>query len=329
MTNLKKIYEISAKITNKIDQLYYYVSSNIENEQEEYKNTIEELKELVILENKIVSSMTMEEIDKCFSELKELIKNNYEDVENENLETFEDIEICLTLLLDDYGHTNQPYDIDALLRCFDRLKNKCDILCGEGLYMKVNQTKNELVNNKDNKKYEVSVWDVLTSSLNIDVIKSLKTKIYALVPYQTEDSEFIEELKFNLKYLQIQTLFGNFASELKAIHANNDIDKIKNTDIEKIKKTNILDQGDIYEFILEEAKGKADELSGIEEQLSYTPDTVFEFLKTITSFEILVSKLDIESLKELYNYCKELSNQKNYPCMSGINNFVKTKIKNN
>lgn len=320
MTNLELLYEIADKILNKQNELYrLLVDKNIDNQSLEHKNIFNELKILVIKENAFISSLKIEDVDICIGDLKTLLENNFELTEENDITSFDGLEEFIRKLITNIDDVESIYDADVLLRVFDRLKSRSYIKCGEGVRMKIN-IDTEAIN------YDVWIWDAIMSELNLTVLKKIKDAIYSLVPSRKEENKFISDLKFNLECLKLKVLFGNFSSEIKAICANNDLDKIKVKDLNNFMKLDNLALDDLNDFLLEEAKKHIDTLADIT-YLVYSPGSVFDFKEEVTSFEVLVSHMDLETLKSIYDYSTKLTNNENNPCMSGINNFIKAKIK--
>lgn len=219
-----------------------------------------------------------------------------------------------------FDEENAKYNIQVLVRVFDRLKNRIYILDKEVVKLKFHLVGNEFIT------YEVSIWDAITSELNIEFLKTMKDKIYKLVPVQAGDSEFVKELKTNFETLRMNVIFSNFASEMKALYAKNNFDRMKVTDIERFKKIKSLDLGMYANFLFENARCHADELANTT-SLDYNPKDVFELLRNVTIFETIVKYMDLDTLRDINDYCQSISTKENNPCMSGINNLVKKRIK--
>lgn len=331
MSNLELLYEIGLKITNKLDRLYYLtINKELDNTSLEYDSIFDELKLLVLKESNFVSSLKIEDVDICICDLKLLIENNF-GVSGFDLNTFDGVEACLNKLNDDY-EGDSLYNPDALLRIFYRLTSRSYILTGEGVKRKV------YYDDKNFVYYEISIWDAIISELSIMSLKRLKKSFYSLVATTKEEEKVISDLKFNLEGLKLRVLFSNFASEIKAICANNDLDKIEVTDMDKFRKLENFEADMYASLLLERAKTHIDTLSNIEylndliSSLSlpiekWNPGFIFNFKEEVASFEILALNMDLETLKEIYDYSLKHTNEENNSCMSGINNFVKARIK--
>ena len=323
MTNFELLYQIATEITKKLDELFYLTSRDVLEEDPNEKSTIlEELKILVLKENSLVASMSMENVELCLKELRKILNDNFEITNDDDIKSLDGIELYLKKLIDAMDADEEEYDPNVLLRTFDRLKSRTDIIVGEGVRLKLKQNNTQIMS------YDVSVWDATKSILNIETLKRMKKKIFRLIPTTVEDIKFIKELKFNLECFMLTALYSNFASEIQALHVNNDIDKISLPGINKLIELDILDPDLFYLDSLAEGEFLADELSEIViDSLENNPDSVFYFLRIVTAFEVLISYMDVKTLKEVRDYCQVVTNDQNYPCMSGINNLVKAKIK--
>ena len=152
----------------------------------------------------------------------------------------------------------------------------------------------------------------------------MQDKIYKLVPVQDGDSKFISDLKSIFESLKMNVLFSNFASEMKALYVKNNFDRMKVTDIERFKKLKSFDLEMYTILLLENAKCYADEIANTT-HLDYKPKDVFEFLRNVTLFETMIKYMDLATLRSIDDYCQ--STKGNDHCMSGINKFVKKRIR--
>lgn len=321
MINFEELYELSHKITGKLDELFVLtINGIIVPESMEYELLIEEIKLLVIKESSLVSSLEREDVEICLIDLQSILRENYEVTSDDDLNELEGLETYIKSLAYDYDGDNTKYDIRVLVRVFDRLKNRIYILDGEVERLKFRLAGNEIVN------YDVSLLDAITSELNIEFLKTMKDKIYKLVPIQEGDSEFISELKAIFEGLKMNVLFSNFASEMNALYAKNNIDRMKVTDIERFKKLKSFDLEIYASLLLGNAKCHAEELANTT-HLDYNPKNVFELLRNVTIFETMIKYMDLDTLRSINDYCQSISTNENVVCMSAINNFVKKRIR--
>lgn len=325
MTKFESLYEMASKIRCKFDELFYLtVNKSLDaSDVLEKEKLIEELKILILGENDFVSKMETADIDLCLSEIRSILESTFKVSVNDDLNTLEGMEIYLKELAKNIGSLDLDkceWNIDVLLRVFNRLKNRTYILWDENVNLKLRQDNQYIV------EYEVSVWDAVMSILNIEVAKKVWNKIVALRPYSEDDKKFISDLKCRFRTFQMRALYANFASEMQALYAGNDLDRIVVGSIDKLKKLKVLDQDTFNSLLLNEAECLIEDLSMVG-NMPYDSECVFAFVKTVTMFENLIPYMGVDLLKQVYDYSKSLTSDKNYPCMSGINDFVKAKIK--
>ena len=321
MTKLMELYKLAEDITNVYDEIIFLTSKKIISpNSDEYNNLIERAKILVLKESSMVSNYKIEELDEILDDLRKILNKYFNVSLEDDISTVEGTEAFLKKLSNSLDREEYKYDIDVLLRVFDRLKNQTFILRGDVVRVKLKTNNKELIT------YDVSLWDSIMSSLNMQTLKNVKDKIYGLVPSNRSDIKFIESLKYNLECSKFTYFYANFMAEIFALYAFNDIDKIKTPDIEKIKSLSIFDNDLYNEFLINEARIIADDLASLE-YLENNPECIFYFLRLVTSFEVLITNMNKNSLKEIAEYCINLTNENNLPCMEGINKFVKARIK--
>ena len=321
MTKFKELYDIAEEITNIYDELFTLTSRKIISaNSNEYNNLIEQAKILVLTESAILSNLKIEELNEVLDNLRKMLIENLDISIEENISTAEGIEEFLKNLSDNPDREKYKFNIDVLLRVFDRIKNQTLILCGDAIRVKLKTNTRELTT------YDVSIWDSIMSFLNIQTLRCVKDKIYRLVPSSRSDIKFIESLKYSLECSKFTYFYATFMAEIFALYAFNDIDKIKVPNIEILKKLDIFDN-DLYNaFLLNEAKIITNELATLE-YLENNPECIFYFLRLVTSFEVLITNMNKSSLSKVAEYCLNLTNENNLPCMEGINKFVKARIK--
>lgn len=321
MTKLMELYKLAEDITNVYDEIFFLTSKKIISpNSDEYNNLIERAKILVLKESSMVSNYKIEELNEILDDLRKILNKYFNVSLEDDISTVEGTEAFLKKLSNSLDREEYKYDIDVLLRVFDRLKNQTFILCGDIVRVKLKSNNIELTT------YDISLWDSIMSSLNIQTLRKVKDKIYGLVPSNRSDVKFIESLKYNLECSKFTYFYANFMAEIFALYAFNDIDKIKTPDIEKIKSLSIFDNDLYNEFLINEARIIADDLASLE-YLENNPECIFYFLRLVTSFEVLITNMNKNSLKEIAEYCINLTNENNLPCMEGINKFVKARIK--
>ena len=321
MINFYELYELSYEITKKIDELFTLTINGVINfNSMEYEALIEEIKLLVFKENALVSSLEREDVDIFLTDLKTVLSENYEVTRDTDLNELGGLEKYIESLACECTDDNGKYNIQVLVRVFDRLKNRIYILDKEVVRLKFSLGSNEVIN------YEVSIWEAITGELNIEFLKTMKDKIYKLVPIKAGDAEFIKELKTNFEALRMNVIFSNFASEMKALYAKNNIDRMKVTDIERFKIIKSFDLERYVSILLNNAEYSADKLANTT-SLDYNPVDILKFLRNVTLFETIVKYMDLDTLRIINDYCQSISTKENNPCMSGINNLVKKRIR--
>lgn len=321
MMKFMELYDIAKEITNIYDEITFLTSKKIISpNSDEYNNLIERAKILVLRESSMFSNYKIEELDEFLDDLRKILKDHFPlDIEDD-LSTVEGTEEFLKKLSNSQNRDECKYDINVLHRVFDRLKNQTFILCGDVVRVKLKTNNKELIT------YDVSLWDSIMSSLNMQTLKNVNEKIYGLVPSNRSDIKFIESLKYNLECSKFTYFYATFMAEIFALYAFNDIDKIKVLDVEILKNLSIFDNDLYNSFLLNEARIIADNLASLE-YLENNPECIFYFLRLVTSFEVLITNMNKNSLKEIADYCISLTNENNLPCMEGINKFVKKRIK--
>lgn len=321
MTKFMELYDIAEEITNIYDEMFFLTSMKIiSTNSNEYDNLIEKAKILVLRENAILSNLKIKELDDIFDDLRKILIDNFNLGIEDDISTVEGIEEFLNKLSNSLDRDEYKFNIDVLLRIFNRLNNQTFILCGDAISVKLEN------NDKQATTYDVSLWDSIISILNIQTLKNIKDKIYGLVPSSSSDIKFIESLKYNLECSELVYFYATFMAEIFALYASNRIDNIVMPSIEQLKKLSIFDDDFYNKILVSEAKMVTDELANLE-YLENNLECVFYFLRTVTSFEVLINNMNKNCLKELEEYCAGLTNEKNYPCMEGINKFIKKRIK--
>ena len=319
MSKFMELYEIADNITNIYDEISVLTNRKIISpNSNDYNKLVEEAKILVLKESAILSSLEIEELGDVINDLRRIIQDNFNLSLEDDITTVEGIEVFLKKLSN--NREECKYDVDVLLRIYDRLKNQTYILCGEAIRVKIKINDNQVTS------YDVSLWDSIMSFLNIQTLKNIKDKIFGLVPSNRSDIKFIDKLKFEFECSKLTYFYATFMSEIFALHAFNDVDKMIVPEIGKLKKLDIFDNDLYNEFLLNEAKLIALDLASLE-YLENNPECIFYFLRLVTSFEVLIINMNKKTLNRIAEYCITLTNDNNLPCMEGINKFVKQRIK--
>lgn len=331
MSNFKKLYEISKRVALLQDELYYLVvEKRIKPNSLEYTSLVKKIKLVVLEENNLVSKLTIEDINIYLCDLKEIIENNFEVEIDDDLNTIEGLDVYIGKLCN--GKPEEVYDIAVISRSFDRLKNRYYFLNKQGIRLKLHDKEGDII-------YEISIYDAITSELNIEALRAMEKKILELKPVNEESNSIISDLKVMLEALKISVLSTNFSSEIRGIVADNNLNKIGITGLDTFKNINTNTREMISDLLVYSSKDLIQELAVTTEKISdiiaNTPNIeesvlaidTFPLLRIITFLETIINNSDIEVLKEINECCKEYSNEKNESTLSGIDNFIKAKIK--
>lgn len=256
------------------------------------KNLINEIKSLVIEEYKLYSTMSLDEINKY-----------------------------LVLLADE----NLYDDKSTISRMNDKLGNLKEIINGR-YFSSGDLNKKTLFGDM-----KFSIYDVMLSIINIESIKKIKRKIDSLRANNDNDESFVKQLRYRLELSKNELLFSLSTSEMLAIHADMDIDKIENLDVFKLNKllSKYVDDKYIRDSFYNTAavymKNILDRVANLYVDNS-NPDDVFYYLSLITRIEILVGYMNKMTLNIIYDYCDMLINEDNKRNIEMVKRLIKAKI---
>ena len=264
-------------------------NSNYKENSSSYTNMINNIKKLVLQEYILIHSMTLEEIVQYL----------------------------------DKDCNKTEYNLDVIPRIKNRLVAQKEILLGKNI------SSTELNLNSIPINIDFSIYDVILSIINLDIIKRLKNKIYFLNSNNNNDKLFIKSLKQKLNTSKIEFLFNSSPVEILSLYHNINIDEIPNIDINniknKIKKSNNIEINKAIETTLLIIFDKSiNKLNNIE-NLNNNPTDIFYYLTIITGLETILSYMDKNLLKICYNYCSKLDNNSN---LEHIKKLIKNKLNN-
>ena len=252
-----------------------------------YNDLVLKIRDLVFQEYMIISSFTLDEI------------NMYLEYDFNN---------------------DDSYDLNVIPRIINRLVAYKEIMYGKSI--STLEFGLEVFSNK----IDFSIYDSILSMINLDIIKSIKNKIYSLNYDCDGDRRFVNLLKKKLNYSKINFLFNSSMIEMLSLFYNTDIDKIPKIDELKIKdkisKFNDIEIRNSFTSTLLVAFDKNIKKLVSIDNINNNVDDVFNYLVLITTIEILISYMDKNLLKICYDYCSSIDNSN-----LGVNN-VKTLIKN-
>lgn len=179
---------------------------------------------------------------------------------------------------------------------------------------------------------KISIYDVVLSKLNVDLIKELKRKIYNLNVCEHSDEVFIGLLKKALKESRLSLLYETSLSEMLILEHNNDIDKMPNIDLtivgNAISTLSIDTLGRVSETVID--KYIMDVLKKIANTSNMRNNyiDVFTYLVTITQVEMLLDYMDRELLDMFYYYCDININSSNRTSMEYVKRLIRNRINN-
>lgn len=251
---------------------------------------IEELRHLVIEENKILNSLDSDNIDECYDEL-------------ENL--------------------SNRYDYTVIDRVRERLMIRGIILNDKNIEGTI------FFDNPNIEGFVFDIHDVILAMIHIEVFKILEAKIDNIhgknnSTFKRDLCEYYERAKFkhfnNIPTLEFVSLLYNAdMSKVPSIDIN-DIREYEAIDEDELNDFFISMAQDTIDLI-----ASIDD-SYLEEALKNTND-VFDYLFDITLFEVLLSYMNIPMLYEISEYCDEVIKDNNKINIGHINNLVKKKLK--
>lgn len=287
MNKFDECYVISREIITKYIELILLPIYTISNNMKQDK--LNEIKTLVNEEYKIIHSMSSV-----------------------------DVKLCLEKVNDN----DNNYDSAALTRLRNKLEDYQEVLNGNYI------TTSELgiKNIPQDKAY--SSYEIILSMFNIEVMKRMKDKIYSLTPTCDKDIKFTNNLKKQLEASRINFLFNESTSELISLYNNVDIDQIPRIDIKNLKNKKIRNNS-LNNIITGTSavyvKKILDILSSMPKP-DNNPSDMFDYLTLITRLEVLISYLDKNSLKMIYNYCNCIINKENKIKMILVRKLIKDQI---
>lgn len=176
------------------------------------------------------------------------------------------------------------------------------------------------------------LYDIIVSSINIDIIKSINNKINSVIANSDRDKHFIELLKNRLEVAKFTFLYSTTTSEMLSLDNNGDIELIPRIDINFVKNKVLNIKGVRFDEIFNESlmffsRELADIFKGIR-VVNNNPVEVFNYLAIVTQLETFLSYMDRDMLEALYSYCCSVSNSSNKAIMDNAKRLVLRKIKN-
>lgn len=329
MKYLDELFEYNKKIINKSNEVLYLLTNitindgslNIKVSQEELENNYDKYIELIYKYNDIRSKFRMSIAKIVVSEINEL--KDLVIVENKILN---DINVLnIDEYLDRLDSFNNRYDSIIIDRVRERLMIRNISLSGNNI------KGTDFFNNPSINGMEFDIHDVILTMIHIEVFKTLKSKLDNLETFSESDKcfrrdlyEYYERAKFN-DFSYIPTF------EVISLLYNTDMARIPSIDINRLMEHDSIDNDELDKFISTMAVDTIDLIASIEdsyleEALKNTYEA-FDYLFDIILFEVLLSYMDVSMLQEVSDYCKEVMNANNKINVSNISRLVKKKLK--
>ena len=290
--NIKECYLITGEIVVRYYELYELIQDNISNNLDLYEENISDILDLVIKEYDLYNNLSLTDINICL----DLIKN---------------ID-CDKLMIDNrFKHK---------LEMFKKIK--------EGINISSVDLNLDIIN----KNMDFSLFEVLYSIIDIDVMKKLRYKIDDISTSNYNDLLFIKSLNKKFNLVLFNQTYNNNLSEIINLSYNMDCLKIPNINKENIfniiKKILDIDNDNYFDpvdsTLMKLAMLSLDKL--VEFNFENNPKIVFSNLLYITRLEIIISYMNKNSLYELMDYC-ELIKSRNIFGIDNVLSLIKNRLR--
>lgn len=254
-------------------------------------NQINKVRDLLILENKLLNSLNIDEVNKYL----------------EQLDNF-----------------SNKYNEEVITRVRERLMVREYIL--KGITISGDKIlKSSFLNN-----YNFYSREIIPCIINIEVYKRLKNNIKALENvlsfwsvrglyslyeknkfYTMKDNALMELILFNYNTVleKVPKIEIDFDSVLNTYYNDDEFDEEYN------------------DYVMSRIFEAIDTIRSID-PFNNDINEVFELLYNFTLLETLISSLNIEELEEIKSYCKEVINNMNRPCIKLIKKMINNNEKN-
>ena len=289
---IKECYLITGEIVVKYYELYELIQDDISNNLDLYENNISDILDLIIKEYNMYNSLSLIDVNRSL----DLIKN---------------ID-CDKLMIDNrFKHK---------LEMFKKIK--------EGFKISSNELNLDILDNNMN----FSIFEVLYSIIDIEVMKKLRNKIDDISTSNYNDLLFIKSLNNKFNLVLFNQTYNNNLSEIINLSYNMDCLKIPYINKETIlnKINNLLEINNDSYFIpvdstlMKLAIISLDKL--VEFSFENNPKIVFNNLLYITRLEIIISYMNKNNLYELIDYC-ELIKDRNFFGVYNVLSLIKNKLR--
>ena len=225
--------------------------------------------------------------------------------------------------------------IDALINSdsdnsveYMRYRNKLQFI--KNIFMGYKITPNKL--KLDNIPNDIcfDIYCVILAVMHISTFKNIKEKLDSLSFENKQDKMFVDSLNIKLETKLLYKICSNDLLEILILYNNMDIDKIPYVDINIALKSlsKVYYNMDIDEHINDILFNLiVADISMVQtkKQLNNSSDDVFEYLYFTTRIEVIMSYMNKEYLKKLYEHCKNI-NFNNVYISADVKNKIKKRI---
>lgn len=329
MNKLIKLCDITKEIFNKYNEiltLTTYItidnsSINIQLPQDVLEANYIKYASLIKQRDDVMTNLikeTSKVLDKKYEELKLLV------IEENKILNSLDID-CIDKYCDELENLSERYYYTVIDRVRERLMLRGIILNGNNIMGR------DFLDNTDIENLEFDTHDVMLSMVHIEVLKILKNKLDNISNLTKENIMFKKELDACYERSKFE-YFNNIPTlELIALVYNADMSKVPSIDINNIKENENIDEEEVDEFLVRMVQDTLDAIVNINDsdlEYSLTDSYLaFDYLFNITLFEVIISYMDIQMLQEVSEYCNSFTKDNNKIHMGNINNLVKRKLK--
>ena len=287
---LNQVYEISAQIENMYAELLY--NDFYTKNLTKRHELIRKIRALVIQEYNLLRTMSLEELNLYFEGKAKPIKK--------------------------YPHRVNERVYNKMLNLNSHL-NENDYITGKELGI------SSIPSNMC-----FSMYDVIISMIEIDVIKRLREKIYSLIITNEQDFIFTQHLKNRLRNSAFDLLYHMSTAEMIALTYSGSIKampRISKTRIQNNLKgiSKNFSSDDIEEVLESYARSTIDRMAKVEVLENNVKD-VFNYLVDYTRLEVLVNTCSMRrSLESMSNYCTEISSPQNVDSLMAAKRLIKSR----
>lgn len=329
MDKLIKLCDITKEIFNKYNEILTLTtditidnsSINIQLPQDVLEANYIKYANLIKQRDDVITNLikeTSKVLDKKYEELKILV------IEENKILNSLDID-CIDKYCDELENLSERYYYTVIDRVRERLMLRGIILNGNNIMGR------DFLDNTDIENLEFDIHDVMLAMVHIEVLKILKIKLNNISNLTKKNIMFKRELDVCYERAKFE-YFNNITTlELIALVYNTDMSKVPSIDINNIKENENIDKEEVDEFLVRMVQDTLDAIVNINDsdlEYSLTDSYLaFDYLFNITLFEVIISYMDIQTLQDVSEYCNSFTKDNNKIHMGNINNLVKRKLK--